>query len=369
MRSTARKTGLHAGYMIVSKSAHPRYAWRVKWHEGTARRNRFFATEKEARRFAARKSAEIRDIAPSEIPPTPEERRALAEARAHKVPLMDAIAHYRRTVGAHGGRTMADLIAARIDQASKDAISEKYRRKIAVILALASDHMGATRAVAVSPPDCQSFVGRWSDHASQTQAKAILSGVFTNAMRHGWIATNPAAAVRLKRQPVASPVSVLTVDDAAEWLSCVAAFAPACLAGWSLAMFAGLRRAEVERIDWAEVRLDRRHIEVTAAKSKTRTRRLVDIMPNLAVILEPLAGSGRVLPHSPKRAEEWARKAFGRRLPKNVARHSFVSYHLALFGDLAATEIQAGHDRAVLFRHYRELVTRDDAEAFFTITV
>lgn len=47
-------------------------------------------------------------------------------------------------------------------------------------------------------------------------------------------------------------------------------------------------------------------------------------------------------------------------------RHSFVSYHLALFEDVAKTELQAGHDRAVLFGHYRELVTQQEAEEYFT---
>lgn len=355
--------------MTISPSAHPRYPWRCKWKEGTRQRNRYFRSEKEARRFAQRKGVEIRDIAPSEIPPTPEERRALAEARLHNVPLMDAIAHWRRTAGAHGGRTMADLIAARLEASKADALSPAYRQALTRVLGIAAESMGSMPAVSVTPVDCQRFVATWSEHGSQKQARAILGAVFTHAMRQGWLSANPAASLRLARQRSRSTVSVLTVDDAADWLACVAARAPQCLAGWAIAMFAGLRRAEVERLDWSEVRLERGHIEVTAAKSKTRTRRLVDIMPNLAVILEPLASTGRVFPHSPKRAEVWARQAFGRPLAKNVARHSFVSYHLALFGDIASTELQAGHDRAVMFQHYRELVTRQDAESYFSITV
>jgi hypothetical protein len=54
-------------------------------------------------------------------------------------------------------------------------------------------------------------------------------------------------------------------------------------------------------------------------------------------------------------------------MPKNAMRHSFVSYHLALFEDVAKTELQAGHDRAVLFGHYRELVTQEEAEEYFTL--
>lgn len=76
---------------------------------------------------------------------------------------------------------------------------------------------------------------------------------------------------------------------------------------------------------------------------------------------------GRVFPLSPKRAESWAAKAYGRPLPKNGARHSFVSYHLSLFENTELTALQAGHSREILFRHYRELATRDEAESYFTI--
>ena len=45
---------------------------------------------------------------------------------------------------------------------------------------------------------------------------------------------------------------------------------------------AGLRTAELLRLDWADVWLVPGHIEVTAGKSKTRQRRLVEIGPVLA---------------------------------------------------------------------------------------
>lgn len=54
--------------------------------------------------------------------------------------------------------------------------------------------------------------------------------------------------------------------------------------------------------------------------------------------------------------------------PQNVMRHSFVSYHLAQFGDIQTTALEAGHSPDMLFRHYRELVTKDAAAEFWSIT-
>jgi integrase len=41
----------------------------------------------------------------------------------------------------------------------------------------------------------------------------------------------------------------------------------------AIAAFAGLRSAEIARLDWAEVKLDRGHIEINAAKAKTASQR------------------------------------------------------------------------------------------------
>jgi hypothetical protein len=51
----------------------------------------------------------------------------------------------------------------------------------------------------------------------------------------------------------------------------------------------------------------------------------------------------------------------------NIARHSFVSYHLAEFGNAGRTALEAGHSEAMLFRHYRALVTPAAAAEFWGI--
>jgi hypothetical protein len=53
--------------------------------------------------------------------------------------------------------------------------------------------------------------------------------------------------------------------------------------------------------------------------------------------------------------------------PKNAARHSFVSYRLAATQNAPQTALESGHDQAILFRHYREIVKARDAERFFSI--
>jgi len=55
-----------------------------------------------------------------------------------------------------------------------------------------------------------------------------------------------------------------------------------CLA---LGAFAGLRSAEIERLEWSDVDLAERHIVIGASKAKTASRRVVPVSDNLAAWL------------------------------------------------------------------------------------
>lgn len=343
------------------------YFYVIDWLEHGKRHRKFFRGKRAAETEASQIRARLGKIPTGEPATTPEEFRAVLEARAAGVPLMDAVTHWKRTAGASGGRTMADLITARLTASKADSISAAHRTEIGRVLELAKEAMGALLAASVNPTDCQAFIASaGTGFYVQRKTRAILGSVFSNAMQLGWLTFNPASRLRLARQPHKDTIAIFTPVDAAEWIRCVATKSPSCLAGWAIALFAGLRAAEVRRLDWSEVKNGR--IEVTAQKSKTRTRRLVDIQPNLAGILAPLAEKeGRVYPLNPERPLAWAQREYGRKLPRNGARHSFVSYHLALFGDVKLTAMQAGHSEAVLFQHYRELVTKEEAEAYFGI--
>jgi integrase len=110
---------------------------------------------------------------------------------------------------------------------------------------------------------------------------------------------------------------------------------------------AGLRTAELLRLDWQDVWRVAGHIETTAGKSKTRQRRLVEICPALAAWIEPFRtrASGKVWPG----AENTFQDAFnvlcegaevehkGKKVSvarkTNGLRHSFCSFHFALHGN------------------------------------
>jgi integrase len=187
-------------------------------------------------------------------------------------------------------------------------------------------------------------------------------GFFSALIRFGYCKTNPAQAVPVTRHRSEAPISIHSPEEVRRILH-VAQWADLDAMRWlAIAYFAGLRTAEIGRLTESHIR--DRYIEVPASISKTRSRRLVVIPPALRAFLN--VGGSLPLVSEPKRIKA-IRQMAGVAWPRNVARHSFVSYHLAQSGSAARTALEAGHSEAVLFRHYRELVTLEDAEVFWKI--
>lgn len=148
----------------------------------------------------------------------------------------------------------------------------------------------------------------------------------------------------------------------------------------AIGAFAGLRTAEIVRLEWSEVRFDQDVIEIKAAKAKTASRRLVPILPVLRAWLEPLRReAGRVLVGV---LDEFAqatqfRKAVAQirddeekpriSIVHNGLRHSFITYRMAALKNAAEVALEAGNSPRMIFEHYRELATAREAEAWFEI--
>ena len=136
--------------------------------------------------------------------------------------------------------------------------------------------------------------------------------------------------------------------------------------------FAGLRSAEIERLQWNQIRLGAEpHLIVNADQAKTRSRRLVPISDNLAPWLAPyLKESGPVWPHGHDYFYEAQRAVALKAQVKwkqNALRHSFISYRMAIVKDANQVALEAGNSPDIIFRNYLELVTQTQARNWFGI--
>ena len=137
----------------------------------------------------------------------------------------------------------------------------------------------------------------------------------------------------------------------------------------AIGLFAGLRRAEIERLDWSEIDFESGLIEVTAEKAKAARRRLVTMQPNLREWLLPIRKHKGSVNRNFRKQFEQARVAAGiRGMAGQRITSSFASYHVAHFKNAASTALELGHhDSRVTFAHYRELVRPKEAEQYWKI--
>lgn len=136
---------------------------------------------------------------------------------------------------------------------------------------------------------------------------------------------------------------------------------------------AGLRTAELLRLDWADVWRVAGHIEITASKSKTRQRRLVEVCPALAAWLESCHDkkAGKLWPgHEITFQQHLATLCDTAKVTRitNGLRHSFCTYHFAAHANENQTAQQAGNSPAMIHAHYKGLATKAEADKWFNVT-
>jgi hypothetical protein len=81
-------------------------------------------------------------------------------------------------------------------------------------------------------------------------------------------------------------------------------------------------------------------------------------------------GAGRLWTRSSNRyfvAQQQTASRAGMTWKANALRHSFISYRIALTRDIAAVALEAGNSPKMIFAHYRELCTEQEAAEWFSI--
>jgi integrase len=156
--------------------------------------------------------------------------------------------------------------------------------------------------------------------------------------------------------------------------------APAFVPFLAIGAFAGLRHAELQRLDWKEVDLERGFIEVKASKAKTASRRLVPISENLkAWLTGHKKDEGKICEYaSMSKQLVWLSEDVQAKMREtnpeavfawkhNALRHSFISYRVAQTQDVAKTSLEAGNSPRIVFANYRELVRPAEAQKWYGI--
>jgi integrase len=187
--------------------------------------------------------------------------------------------------------------------------------------------------------------------------------MFAYAVSEGICATNPVAKIPFYAVPDKEP-SILTIEQAERLIVAAAASNPTLgLLGYvTLGLFAGLRRAEIERLDWSAVKWERQMVTVNGTVAKTGSIRNVALAMNAIEWLRLCAPSfGPVGPCNISPRMQRLRLLAGiDKWEGNELRHSFASYHFDLHQNGPYTAAQLGHSSGcqLLFEHSIEVSFR-----------
>jgi integrase len=286
------------------------------------------------------------------------------------VPLIDAARFYARHHGSGLKRkSVAQAVEEMLDAKRRKGVSDVYLRDLRYRLGAFKNAFHCDVS-AIAPDDVAAFFENLNlSPRSHNNFLRALGTFFAYAQRHNWLSKEAdlLSRVELRHEPRA-PVEIFTAKELLALFQAASPLLAPCIA---LSAFGGLRTEEVLRLEWSDI--DRRpgFIEVGAHKAKTATRRIVPLVENLSkwLALAPHNGE-RVWPHTKDQyfaCLSDAARVLSRKWPRNVLRHSFISYRLAEIQDVNRVALEAGNSPQMIFRHYRELVTPQEAKTWFAI--
>ena len=296
-------------------------------------------------------------------------RNALAEYGKRITDAVQFLVGHLERVRRHGV-TVAKLVEELLDAKRKDGRSAIYLRDLRNLLAIFSRDFGNRPIAGITVEELDNWL-RAVPGSPVTRAnfRANLSVLFGFAAKRRVLDSNPVLHTEKPKLPE-NPPDLFTVDELRALLESANGVAPDVLPMLAIGAFAGVRDAEIKRLDWREIDLARGHIEIKGAKAKSARRRIIPIQPNLASWLRPYSAmKGLLIPEGYRSSLERVRKAAGlTRWRNNGLRHSFASYRLAATHDAPRVASELGHTTPqLLYNTYRELVLPQEAERYWKI--
>jgi integrase len=266
--------------------------------------------------------------------------------------------------------TVAQLADEVLKAKRRDGMSQAYLSDLKIRLARFCRDFGNRPIASVTVEAIDNWLRSLEGSPkSRANYRANVGVLFSYATKRRMLDSNPILHTAKPKLPD-NPPEIFTVDELRELLEAANHIAPEVVPMLVIGAFAGVRAAEIKRLDWHEIDLARGHIEIKSAKAKSARRRIIQIQPNLADWLRPYAAmKGSVVPEGALGKLDPVCKAAGlSRWPNNGLRHSFASYRLAACYDAPRVAGELGHTNPqMLYSTYREVVLPEEAERYWKL--
>jgi integrase len=290
----------------------------------------------------------------------------------HTVSILEAAKYYEKHVLAY---KTAPLVKEIVERYIADSMSRNLRPRTI------SDVKNRLKTFAADFGDCRlnditlDELKEWvNDDAWQMRTRinflTKISQLYGYAWRQKWVDANLTSLIDRPTADETTP-QVFTVEQAKRLL--VHAHQFGFLPYIALGMFAGVRSAEMMRLNGRNINFEEKTITVGADAAKKRSQRIVDMQPALLSWLKPCVETLKMGGPIVEKSKFWKNKellmeaAEIQEWPANGLRHSFGSYHFAMFRSSDDTAHEMGNSVDMVHRHYKSLVSKSEAEKYWNL--
>ena len=294
--------------------------------------------------------------------------RAHTRLEPHSIRIDDAINEHAAAIERRNRSvTVNQLVDEFIANRQAKGKSEIYIRDLITRLSRFKISMGDWIIADITSGDVDHWIQSLNvGPQTQNNFRAVLSAMWTFAVRRGYATTNMIQFVD-KTSVVRDHIPTFSVGQLTALL---AAAPPEYVPVLAIGAFAGLRPEEIRKLQWEDLDFQDRTIRVNASAAKTRKKRFAEISDNLRAWLKPYAGgTGPLAPPNLQKLRRATMKAAKiEKWPPDVLRHSFATAHYAFHRDPARTAVIMGHrDQNMLLNHYRDLMKPSDAARYWQL--
>lgn len=389
----------------------PRPSWRIAYYVGTKRVRERKNTEEEAKARAEELVQKLGDGSIHfDLKLTPKDNVKIIEALtllkdaggktglvdavrqfveaekclAGQCSIMEAVREHKRQLdkGKMPEITVPQLVVEFLAHVNAEGLTRRYRMDMQAKLHVAEKSF--TGQVAdIKTRDVDNWLDNLSGKSKRTKKnyRNALQTLFSFARDKGYLPRNQDTEVQFSRdyQPEKPAIGTYTPEELEIFLSRIS---PRLVPFVALGALAGMRSAEIVRMQWEDIRLDTKQIFITDAVSKTIARE-IPICRALAEWLKPFKKQkmkGNVLVRISnglalaKRFSAAVKRIEGKngrplvKIVRNGFRHTYISSRVKLTKNVQQVSLEAGNSPRIIFSNYLRIIEKEAvAKKWFNI--
>ena len=308
--------------------------------------------------------------------------RQSEELAEHGLTIQDLVANHLRLLrAARAPKPLEEALEEFSESKLKEGLRANSLKAVIWEITRAVKELGPKTSVGdLTLERLESYLGTSLTPGTFNTRRKHLVTFLNFALKRGWIEKNHALNISLRIERY--EVHILTPEQVARLLTaCDVLQEPArssMRAYIALAAFAGIRPEELHRLNWRDIDLEHNTIYISKSVSKVNDDRNVPITENLrAWLLTITHRTGVIAPATSfRRRFNTIRPAAGFQTWKSpkgdawhhdVLRHTYGSCWLAIHQNRPLLAEHMGNSVRIITKHYKRMVSRGQAEAWFNV--